>query len=304
MIRRLLSTLISLGIIFVLSRALIRSLPGDPLDSLLTETAITIPREKIIQDLNLHLSFTEACWSDFLRLLKGDLGYSLITRDPVLPLLIRKLSNTLLLSLGALTLSLIVALPIAIFCSYPFQSRAFRSLAVIMRGFMLGFLTFPMAWTGPILLYLFAVLFPWFEYRGSFFLACISLALPLAGGWSRLIEMRIREEMTQPYFQAARARGIPLFSVISKNALAPSAGALLGILGSQFGSLLAGSFIAEWIFDLPGIGITWIHAILQRDYPVMEGATLVGASCCLFGVLIGDILQKLWDPRQRDEALL
>ncbi|NDD91914.1 ABC transporter permease [bacterium] len=302
MIRKFFNFLFSLAAIFILSRALIRSLPGDPLDSLLSETALTIPREKIFQDLNLHLSFFDACWVDLTRLLKGDLGYSLVSREPVLPLLIGKLAKTLALSGGALLISLAFAIPCGILCSYPFSSTRSRFIARIARLFAAVSVIVPIAWIGPILLYVFAVAVPWFEFRGSFLLACLALSVPLAGSWSRLIEVRTREEMKQPYFQASLARGVPILKAIGKHALGPSAGALLAILGSQLGALLAGSFIAEWIFDWPGMGVTWIQAILQRDYPVMEAATLLGASCCLLGVLVGDLLQRVWDPRQRGGA--
>ncbi|MEN9723811.1 MAG: hypothetical protein RJB38_1797 [Pseudomonadota bacterium] len=297
MIQKLASLLTSILIVFIASRALIRALPGDPLDSLLAETAVSIPREAIAQDLGLDLPFWKSCSRDLKRLLHGDLGYSLMTREPVFPTMTRRLASSLQLTFGALFLALAIAIPSALVAANPRGSRFFKILAQGLSGLSISI---PLAWLGPILLYVFTIVFPWGEMRGSFSLACIALALPLAGNWFRVIELRISQEARQDYYRSALARGLSVRRALLKHALAPAAGSLLATLGSQFGSLLAGSFIIEWVFDLPGMGLTWVQATLQRDYPMMEAATLFGAITCLLGVSLGDVLQRQWDPRQRE----
>ncbi len=301
MIRRTLQFIFAAAAVFVVSRVLIRALPGDPLDSLLAETALAIPRDKIAEDLGLNLGILELIHRDFAGLLRGDLGYSLITREPVLEMLLPRLARTLALAAGALVVALSLGIPAGVFCSANHRSRGRQLVARSLRGTSTFLISIPLAWIGPALLYVFAILLPWVEFRGSWALACLVLALPLAGNWARIVELRSREEMSQPFFQAALARGVPEWRAILKNGLAPSAGALLATLGSQAGALLAGSFIAEWIFDWPGMGVAWVQATLQRDYPVMEAATFLGSVACLLGVLAGDLLQQLWDPRQREE---
>lgn len=301
MIRRSLQFILAASAVFIVSRVLIRALPGDPLDSLLAETALSIPREKIAQDLGLNLGLLEQLRRDFIGLLRGDLGYSLISREPVLEMLLPRLARTIALSAGALAVALALGVPAGLFCAANHRSRTRVLFARTVRATTTFLVSIPLAWIGPALLYVFAILLPWAEFRGSWPLACTVLALPLAGNWARIVELRAREEMSQPFFQAALARGLPEWKAILKNGLAPSAGALLATLGSQAGALLAGSFIAEWIFDWPGMGIAWVQATLQRDYPVMEAATFLGALTCLAGVFVGDLLQYLWDPRQREE---
>lgn len=301
MIRRLVQFLLSAVAVFILSRALIRALPGDPLDTLLAETALSIPREKIAEDLGLNLPFLEALARDIGRMLHGDLGYSLVTREPVLPMLLARLARTFQLAFGALAIALALGVPAGLFCAHPDARGRSGVAASWIRRASTFFIAVPIAWIGPAILYLFAILLPLAEFRESLLLASLAIGLPLAGGWARLVELRASEEMRQPFFRAALARGIPMPRALLKNALAPSAGALLAIIGSQAGALLAGSFIAEWIFDWPGMGIAWIQATLQRDYPVMEGATFIGATTCLAGVFLGDLMQQLWDPRQREE---
>jgi ABC-type dipeptide/oligopeptide/nickel transport system permease component len=300
-IRRSLQFILAAAAVFIVSRVLIRTLPGDPLDSLLAETALTIPRDKIAEDLGLNLSLIEQLRRDFNGLLHGDLGYSLITREPVLEMLLPRLVRTMALAFGALTVALSIGVPAGLLCAANHGSSLRTLLARVVRATMTFLVSIPLAWIGPALLYVFTILLPLAEFRGSWVLACAVLALPLAGNWARIVELRTREEMNQPFFQAALARGLPEWKAILKNGLAPSAGALLATLGSQAGALLAGSFIAEWIFDWPGMGIAWVQATLQRDYPVMEASTFLGALTCLAGVFIGDLLQQLWDPRQREE---
>jgi len=300
-IRRTLQFILAATAVFIVSRVLIRTLPGDPLDSLLAETALSIPREKIAEDLGLNLGLIEQLRRDFIGLLHGDLGYSLITREPVLDMLLPRLARTMSLSFGALTVALALGVPAGLFCAANHRSRARAAIARTVRSISTFLVSIPLAWIGPALLYVFAILLPLAEFRGSWALACIVLALPLAGNWARMVELRAREEMSQPFFQAARSRGVPEWKAILKCGLAPAGGALLATLGSQAGALLAGSFIAEWIFDWPGMGIAWVQATLQRDYPVMEAATFLGALTCLAGVFLGDFLQQLWDPRQRED---
>ncbi len=274
-----LRTLLLILLVFVSSRMLLRSLPGDPLETLIAETGTSLPREVLRHELGLDLPF----WPSLAHDLKNGLGKSITTGDPVLPTLLSRLINTILLSSSAMLAALAVALPVALLGA---GQRAAR-IAVIL----------PTTWTGPLLLYLFGVLIPWVEVQGSSVLACLTLAIPLTGGWVRLIGMRVREETREPHFRTALGKGLSRPRALLKHALAPAAGALLAVLGTQWGALLGGTFIVETIFDLEGLGTTWIRAVLQRDYPMVEGATFIGASTCLLGVAMGDWLQSWWDPR-------
>ena len=89
-LKRFFSISVSILFIFVISKALIRLLPGDPLDSLLGETSVSVSREKIAEDLGLNLGWIESYRRDFSRLIKGDFGYSLVTREPVFPTLLKQ----------------------------------------------------------------------------------------------------------------------------------------------------------------------------------------------------------------------
>ncbi len=276
--------------IFLITRALLRMLPGDPLETLIAETGSTLPREVLREELGLDRGY----WSSVLHDIQNGLGFSITSREPVLESLVARLGRTLLLSSSALALALLAALPGAMVSAFGDPDRW---TARLTRGLARLGLTLPSTWMGPVLLYLFAVLFPWAEFKGSGPLACLTLSIPLAAQWQRLISLRLKEESRQPFFVTAMGKGLGNRAVILKHALAPAGGALLAILGSQWGALLGGTFVVEHIFDWPGLGTAWIQAVQQRDYPMVEGATFIGATTCLVGMALGDWVQRRWDPR-------
>ncbi len=269
---------------------ILRSLPGDPLETLIAETGTSLPREMLRRQLGLDLPF----WQSLLHDLRTGLGRSITSGEPVLPTLVSRLLSTLKLSSLALLVSMSISVPVALLTArYREQHPAARAGRLGSRLALI----LPAAWTGPLLLHFFGVTLPWIDAQRSLLLACLTLAIPLTGGWVRLLDLRIREESREPYFRTALGKGLSTPQALLKHALAPGAGALLATLGTQWGALLGGTFIVESIFDLQGLGTTWIRAVLQRDYPMVEGATFFGAGACLIGVAAGDLLQSWWDPR-------
>lgn len=282
-------------IVYILSRSIIRSLPGDPLDTLIAESGTQISREALATELRLDLPFLQSLIHD----LQSGLGRSLVTREPVLETLSKRLLSTLLLSSSALFIALFLAivgtLGSALRSRDSHYSKGLRFFAHVAT-------TIPTAWIGPVVLYSFGVALPWAEFRNSFPLACLTLSIPITGYWIRLLSLRIQQEREELYFRSAMGKGLSLPSALIRHALAPAAGALFAILGSQWGALLAGTFLVEHIFDCPGLGSTWIQAVQQRDYPMIEGATFIGATTCLLGIQLGDWMQAAWDPRIADEG--
>ena len=107
----------------------------------------------------------------------------------------------------------------------------------------------------------------------------------------------MRETLTLGAATGARARGLAEPRVLLKYGLAPASGALLAYLGTQFGSLLAGAFVTEVLFNWRGLGSMLIEAVLKRDYPIVEAGTFVAASASFAGTLLGDWAQQVVDPR-------
>lgn len=279
--------------VFMATRCLVRTLPGDPIETLIAESGTSVPSEIIRQELGLDRPFAQAIRQDIHRWIQGDLGNSLITKKPIAPLLIKRLFKTgeltLIAGLLTLILSLSLGLPSA---AHP---EGWTDKLCTLYGSLSAAL--PIPWIGPIILLVFAVWIPLFPVGGHPSLPALALALNLTGFWARLIRQRVRESLFYGPAQGARARGIPEWKVLLKYGLAPVSGSLVAYFGTQLGALLAGSFVVEMIFDWQGLGRLLVDAVLKRDYPVVEAATFLASAMSLLGIFFGDWLQKRIDRR-------
>jgi ABC-type dipeptide/oligopeptide/nickel transport system permease component len=308
---RLLATALLILLVFVASRALIHWLPGDPLDTLLAETGTHLSRDFLRHELKLDQPFLTATWHQLLDALHGDWGISILTKKPIAPVLLERSLRTLLLALVTLPTALSIALLLSFFSIFQFDrpwGARFRDQIDALCTFHTAMAAaLPTPWLAPILAYLLAVQFQLFPLGHHLALPVITLCIPYSGLWARLIRERIRETLSQSSdagssgaAQAARARGLSEWKVILKYGLAPASGSLLAYLGTQFGALLTGAFVAEVVFDWRGLGSLLIDAVLKRDYPVVEGAVFVTGSFAILGTVLGDWLQWRVDPRVRD----
>lgn len=281
---------------FAGSRALVRLLPGDPIETLAIETGTQIPIEALRAEFGLDRPFLAALSHDLRRAFEGDFGRSLISREPVGPVVAQRFLKTAQLAGSALFLSLLISLFLGLGAA---GNQGRLGLACDRACTFLGAASasLPIAWTGPLLMYLLAVQLPLVPISGHWALPTLTLALTFSGLWSRLIRERVRETLESGAAPGARARGLTEWRVTWKYGLIPSVGSLLAYLGTQVGVLLSGAFITETIFDWPGMGALLVNAVLSRDYPVVEAAVFVGATCSLLGTAIGDWAQSWVDPR-------
>ncbi|MCM2276601.1 MAG: ABC transporter permease [Oligoflexia bacterium] len=293
---RALNTLLLLGLIFIGSRAMVRALPGDPLETLIAESGTSIPAAELRRELKLDRPFLPALAADLRDFTRGDLGVSLFSKKPVAPLLATRFLKTLALTMLAFALAALLSLPLGL-------SSAMRPGSKIDR-FCSAFggisAALPMPWLGPLLLLAFSVWLPLFPAGGHVALPALALAIAVSGLWARLIRERVRETLLRGAAPGARARGVPEWKVALKYGLAPASGSLAAYLGTQVGGMLAGAFVVEAIFDWKGLGSLLVEAVLRRDYPVIEGGIFVAASCSLVGTLLGDWLQGAIDPKTRE----
>jgi len=291
---RLFSTLIIVFAVFAASRAMIRALPGDPLDTLVAETGTSIPRAELRHEMGLDRPFFSALLQDTERAVEhGDLGRSLFSKQPIAPLIRSRFENTAILVATSSVLAIAISLILGLLGAATPHSIADR-ICTIFGGVSAAL---PTPWIGPMLIICFAVWIPLFPLGHSVILPAITLALAVSGVWCRLVRARVRDVLAQGSAQAARARGIPEWRVLVKYGLAPASGMLIAYLGTQLGVLLAGAFVTEMIFDWRGMGTLWITAVLRRDYPVVEAATFVAASTTLVGVVIGDWIRDRIEKR-------
>jgi len=296
-----------LGITLVVFTTM-KLIPGDPLIALLqdsyTEELAAELRTKLGLDRPISLQY--AIW---LRdLLTGNWGKSIISKEPVLLEILRRLPVTLELLVLALFFALLISVPIGILSAVKRNTPVdYGSMTLAMLGISL-----PEFFLGALFLLLFSLKFQWLPATGyvsllenpivnlrHFLLPALTLGMTRAALIARLVRNSMLEVIRQDYIDTARAKGLREFMVINKHALKNALIPTVTVVGLQIGYLIGGAIIVESLFALPGIGSFGIDAILQRDYPMVQAFTVVAATGFLLSNLLVDIVYTYLDPRIR-----
>lgn len=248
--------------------------------------------------LNEPISLQYGLW--VTRALKGDLGYSFRTREPVWKEITRRFWATGELAISAVIISLFIALPVGILSAL-WQYSFFDSMSMLWA--LLG-VSMPNFWLGLLLIMFFSLelgIFPVFG-RGDLshlVLPSITLGTGMAALTTRLIRSSILEVLKQDYVKGARSKGLNerviMVKHVLKNALIP----VVTIVGLQFGALMEGAVVVEVIFAWPGMGRLLYESILARDFPVIQGCVLMIAILYVLVNLLVDISYAWLDPRIR-----
>jgi peptide/nickel transport system permease protein len=306
--RRLLVALPSLLIASLIVFALPRLIPGDVVVLMLEEKAyakdLAELRAKLGLDRPLHVQYVE--WLG--RVARGDLGESLWTRRPVLEELGRRLPVTLELALFASGFAVLMALPVGVLAAVrqdTLRDYACRSAAI------LG-LSLPGFWIATLVIVLPAIWWGWRPVTGfvefgadplghvvQFVLPGLILGLAAAAALMRLIRGMLLEVLRQDYVRTAWAKGLRERWVVLKHGLRNAIIPVVTVLGIQVAQILGGTVVIELIFGLPGLSRFLFDAILQRDYPVIQGINLVVVSLIVLINLTVDTLYAVLDPRIR-----
>ncbi len=301
--RRLLLALpVVLGVV-TLVFLLIHLIPGDPVEIMLGESALPADRDALREALGLDRPILEQYGSFLWGLCRGDLGVSLQQRRPVTALIREHYPATLELTLAAMLISLLIALPAGILSGirqYSFLDHSTMFLA------LLG-VSMPNFWLGPLLIWVFSIQLGWFPVSGKgglahLLLPAITLGASMAAIVARMTRSSVLEVLREDYVMTARAKGLSEARVILKHVLRNAMLPVLTVVGLQFGALLAGSIITETIFSWPGLGTLMVKAIQTRDYPVVQGCVLVIALSYVLVNLLTDLLYGVIDPRIRYEG--
>ena len=229
--------------------------------------------------------------------LVGDFGESFATRQPVMGMIREQLPFTVSLALGGLLFGAVVGIVLGVLAGlFPYGWIDTGIMTAALAGVSL-----PGFWVAMLLIQVFATNLGWLPVLGTgpraLIMPSISVGLFLAGGLSRLVRSSIIEVMGLDYIRTARAKGLPEWRVVCQHALRNAAIPPLSLLGVQFALLIGGAVVTETVFARPGIGALLVQAVLEKDYPVVEGITvLTTAAYVLVNVLI-DALYVLLDPR-------
>jgi ABC-type dipeptide/oligopeptide/nickel transport system permease component len=231
---------------------------------------------------------------------RGDFGQSFFHRAPALPLVLERMPTTLLLTMGAMVLSLAIALPIGII-------SAIRRASLLDHGttfvVFLG-TSMPVFWTGIMLILLFAVRLRVLPVSGweswaALVLPVLTLATASTPLLLRLVRSGMLEVVNLDYVRTARAKGVSEWLVVCRHALVNAALPLVTVAGLQFGLLLGGAIVTETVFAVPGVGRLIVGAIRQLDFPIVQAGVFFLALIVVLVNFAVDLLYVYLNPQVR-----
>ncbi|MGL6314101.1 ABC transporter permease [Vibrio sp. WXL103] len=259
--------------------------------------------EQVRTELMLDLPLWQQYLNWFWDLIRFDLGHSLVSGLPVSEEIAHQLGHSLELALYAIALSMLIALPIGVYCGRRSDSVADRT-SLFISAFIRAQ---PVFVVGLILVLVFAERLGWFPIAGFggsqyLILPATALALAMAALSSRIIRNHTRTVWHSRYVQFARLKGLSDKQVFDHHAQPNIALPTLAFVGVQAVSLIEGIVMIESLFSWPGIGHALAHAIFGRDIPMIQGtALMMGLIFVAINTLV-DVLGYLLDPRQRVEV--
>jgi peptide/nickel transport system permease protein len=287
---------------------LVRLIPGDVIDLMLGTEGSLRPevRDQLRQTLGLDRPLYVQYFTWLGDIIRGDLGVSLRTGQPIVENLAGKLPITLELAILSVLLSLVLAIPLGIISAL--RRNSFLDFIVRMVG-TIG-LSLPSFWLATMLILIASVYFRWgapLVYASPFddlsknlqqmLLPSLALGAGLMAVVMRMTRSSMLEVLSQEYIRTARAKGLREQLIIYRHALRNALMPVLTVVGVQTGHLLGGAVIIEQIFGLPGLGWFLLNGIYQRDYPVVQAGVLIIAVIFVLTNLIVDLMYAFIDPR-------
>ncbi len=329
--RRVISLIPVLLGVSIIVFSLIRMIPGDPVIVMLGERARPEDIERVREEMGFNRPIHEQYFEWMGRILRGDLGTSIINRTPVMDELRSRLAATIELVVAAMIIGLIIGISVGIISAIKQNSWIDLSATVAV---LLG-VSMPIYWLALILMYALAVnrqIFPpsarldvqldvtrhtgfmlidtllmgdmslflnalWHLILPAFVLS--TTVMPIL---ARMTRSSMLEVLRQDYVRTADAKGLQRRTVVIQHALKNALLPVITIVGLQLGGLLGGALLTETIFSWPGMGLWTYRAILSRDYPIVQGAVLVSATIYVVVNLLVDISYAYVDPRIRYQS--
>ena len=311
-VRRILVAIPTLIGISILIFFMVRLLPGDIVSVLTGGDIGSDPTlvAKAREQLGLNGSYPEQYWRWVSGIFHGDLGFSLRNTQPVSQVLLNAIPITFELVFLGLLIAVVIGLPLGVLSAVKRDSKHDYAARV---GGLIG-VSIPNFWLATLLLLFTSRVFGWVPplnytpfYKDpitnlqQFILPAIAISVFTLAIVMRMVRATMLEVLGQDYVRTARAKGVKRKVVISRHALRNALIPVVTVVGFEIGILMGGSAIVEIIFGLPGLGNTLIIAIFNRDYPVVQGATMLLAFIFITANLLVDLLYGVLDPRISQE---
>jgi len=301
--KRLLMMVFVLIGVTVLIFGMVRVIPGDPAFLLLGDRATEESAAALHKQLGLDEPLPVQYWQFVSGMLTGKMGTSLLYRQPVSNLVVRRVPVTLFLAVYAMTLAAIITFTFGILAAIRqgewadhvvrvlflvfISTPAFLLALWLVQGLSLRLRLFPVAGYGTTV--------P--EHLRYLFLPALTLALPLSAVLIRNLRGQLVAAMRSDYVRTARAKGLSENLVLTRHGLRNALIPVVTIFGIQFGYLIGGAIVIETVFAIPGVGQLLIQSITARDYPVVQAIVVISAFFVILVNLFVDLSYSFLDPR-------
>ena len=311
--KRILVAIPTLLIISFMIFSLLYITPGDPVLLMLgsgdTQSVSQEQYDAVRAELGLDKPFFERYMDFITGAVTGDLGTSYITGEDVFDTVMMRMPATLILTVASVLVGLLVAVPLGILAAVKHNS-IWDSIATFLAT--IG-VSLPKFWFGLVLIIYLSLRLKIFPSQGiayidrdvlgaflsHLFLPAVSLGLGLAATQTRMIRSSMLEVLNQDYIRFAKSKGFKDKIVIIRHAFKNAMIPVVTVLGSEIGALLGGAVVTETIFSWPGVGRLAMNSIARRDYPMIQGNTLILCAIFLLINLFVDIIYAWLNPRIR-----
>lgn len=309
LLRRTLGAIVVMWAVATLVFFMLRAVPGDPLLAMVFDTGDPEAAEQLRRAYGLDQPVYVQYVKYFIQVLQGNLGTSIYgSRVPVTQIIAEAFPRTISLTLLSFLLALVIAVPAGLISALRKHSALDHGVTVVA---FLG-LSMPDFWLGILLIIVFAAqlqwlpaigyvplsqgFWPWFSHL---ILPSIAIGTPFAAIMARMIRSSMLEVLKADFIQVARSKGLLRGRVIFVHAFPNALIPIVTVMGIALALLMAGTVVVENVFAIKGLGRVLIQGILNRDYPVVQGAILVVSAIFVFSNLLVDLLYTVIDPRIR-----
>lgn len=305
-IRRILHVVPVLLVVAITAFAITNLMPGDPIRLMLGDFATEAEVARMRESLGLDAPLLVRFGLYVRRLLQGDLGTSLFLNIPVTEAIFSRMGPTILLAFSGQMLAILLGIPLGILAAVR-QRSIFDKLAMVIAVFGISI---PSFWLAITFVQVFSVglgVFPVAGYQPFsevgfgvlryIFLPACSIGIMQSGLLARMTRSSMLDVLGEDYMRTAKAKGIAELWVIIKHGLKNAAMPVMTVIGSSFSVLLAGTWIVESVFQIPGTGSLAITAIMRRDYPLIQGSIVFIALVYVGINLLVDLSYAFFDPR-------
>ena len=303
--RRVITAFVVVLIVMAFLASLDRLIPGNPVTYVFGPHANPALIRQVRHQMGLDVSVPQQIYQYIANAFQGNLGINFVTNQSVASLVMQNLQYTLVLAVSGLGLAVLVGVPLGVLAAVKPGGLVDRAIGIVS----ISVITLPPFVVGLLLILIFSVHLHVLPVIGAgapgqpaddikhLVLPAVALALGWIGYIARLVRSNMLEVLTSNYVRTAHALGIRRRKVFYQYALKNAAAPVVAILGVGLGTLLGGAIFIEVIFDRPGLGTLAYDAIASRNFPIVQGTSLVIAVLVIVANLLADVTYRLLDTR-------